>query len=513
VPISCSGANTNPHQKLEEKNMRKAHDPQIKLDQVSIEDITFDLRDRDEIPQVLIGLQATYKSIVTRNQIFDILWKLFPDSTNFNNGRPGMDLWEILVLGTLRLACDWDFDKIRNIANKHVDVRCMLGFADDDRKPYGLQTIIDNLSLFTPKINDQINQIVVNYGRTVAGSQQGDIRAACDSTVVKTDVHFPTDINILLDAIRCTLHSLHAICPGLGIGGWREADSHISKFSAAYLKITRLQKSKAKDPEKVAKQEQKILDAYTEYLDMATSYVQRAKCSLLELSYLDTDISAIGRRYQIEQYIAHAERQIDQIRRRKFQGEKIPHSEKVFSIFEPHTNWIIKGKAGVPFELGLNVCVVRDQNGFILYHKVMEKVTDKDVAVEMFDATFDRFGPMASFSCDQGFYNPANYEALKGRVPVLVMPRGGRLTQEQQERQNRPEHKVVRRSHAIVESSIHALKNHGLDRCPDHGLDGFKRYVSLSVLARNLQILGRLLQKKELKQLERQTKKAALAEA
>ncbi len=148
-----------------------------------------------------------------------------------------------------------------------------------------------------------------------------------------------------------------------------------------------------------------------------------------------------------------------------------------------------------------------------IYHKVMEKVTDKDVAVEMFDGTLDRFGPMASFSCDQGFYNPANYEALKDRVPVLVMPRGGRLTQEQQERQDRPEHKVVRRSHAIVESSIHALKNHGLDRCPDHGLDGFKRYVSLSVLARNLQILGRLLQKKELKQLERQTKKAALAEA
>jgi transposase, IS5 family len=173
----------------------------------------------------------------------------------------------------------------------------------------------------------------------------------------------------------------------------------------------------------------------------------------------------------------------------------------------------IKGKAGVAFELGLNVCFVRDQNGFILHHKVMEKVTDKDVAVEMFDGTLDRFGAMASFSCDQGFYNPANYEALKDRTPVLVMPKGGRLTQEQQERQDRPEHKVARRSHAIVESSIHALKNHGLDRCPDHGLDGFKRYVSLSVLARNLQILGRLLQEKALKRLERQTKKTALAEA
>ena len=67
----------------------------------------------------------------------------------------------------------------------------------------------------------------------------------------------------------------------------------------------------------------------------------------------------------VEQYIAHAERQIDQIRRRAINDETIPHREKVFSIFEPHTEWISKGKAGVPQELGLKVCILKDQHSSI----------------------------------------------------------------------------------------------------------------------------------------------------
>ncbi len=67
--------------------------------------------------------------------------------------------------------------------------------------------------------------------------------------------------------------------------------------------------------------------------------------------------------------MAHATRQIDQIRRRVILGEVIAHEEKVFSIFEPHTEWISKGKAGVPVELGLKVCILEDQHQFILHHQ------------------------------------------------------------------------------------------------------------------------------------------------
>ena len=84
----------------------------------------------------------------------------------------------------------------------------------------------------------------------------------------------------------------------------------------------------------------------------------------------------------------HAHRQID---RRVLQGERIPHEEKVFSLFQPHTEWISKGKAGVPVELGLRVCVMEDRDRFILHHQVMEKRTDDQAAMSMVDETRERF--------------------------------------------------------------------------------------------------------------------------
>ena len=75
---------------------------------------------------------------------------------------------------------------------------------------------------------------------------------------------------------------------------------------------------------------------------------------------------------ELRYYIAHGNHQIDLIYRRVILHETIPHKDKVFSIFEPHTEWICKGKAGVPVELGLRVCVLQDQFGFTLHHRVMQ---------------------------------------------------------------------------------------------------------------------------------------------
>ena len=86
-----------------------------------------------------------------------------------------------------------------------------------------------------------------------------------------------------------------------------------------------------------------------------------------------TDTGLLLRLADLDGYLTHAERQIDQVRRRVLHGETIPHAEKVFSIFQPHTVWISKGKASVPVELGLKVCVVEDQHRLILHHRVMEK--------------------------------------------------------------------------------------------------------------------------------------------
>jgi len=165
--------------------------------------------------------------------------------------------------------------------------------------------------------------------------------------------------------------------------------------------------------------------------------------------------------------------------------------------------WISKGKAGVPQELGLMVCVLKDQYGFILHHRVMQQQTDDKVAVVIVQETKDRYENLVGSSFDRGFYSPENKSQLAEILDYVVLPKKGRLSVKDKEIEHSEEFVESRRKHSAVESSINALENHGLDRCLDHGLHGFERYVALSVLARNIQILGHLLQQKELKKQKR----------
>ncbi len=215
---------------------------------------------------------------------------------------------------------------------------------------------------------------------------------------------------------------------------------------------------------------------------------------------------------EIEKYIGYSEKQINLIVRRVLKGETIPHHEKVFSIFQEHTEWISKGKAGVPVELGLRVCIVKDQYGFILHHRVMQQETDDQIAVPIIESTQHLFPDFKSCSFDKGFHSKHNQETLAEMLDHVFLPRKGRLSEKNKEIEHSDEFREARRKHSAVESSINALENHGLDRCRDHGIDGFKRYVSIAVVARNIQIVGHIIQQKELKKLqkaEKRLKKAA----
>jgi hypothetical protein len=214
----------------------------------------------------------------------------------------------------------------------------------------------------------------------------------------------------------------------------------------------------------------------------------------------------------LDEFIGHGRRQIDQIDRRVLQGERIPHNEKMFSLFQPHTEWICKGKAGVPVELGLRVCIMEDQYRFILHHQVMEKTTDDQVAIAMVNDTKQRFPGLRSVSMDKGFHSPNNQTELKSRLEHVVLPKKGRLSQTDKTRESDPEFVVLRKQHSAVESAINALEVHGLDKCLDHGITGFKRYVAMAVVARNVQRLGAVLRQQEQEAADRKRgpyKKAA----
>jgi IS5 family transposase len=487
--------------------MRKVIENQLEIWQTDIGSIEIDLTCRDEIPQVLLGLQYIYSHRPVRDEVFKILENIVPKQISADKGRPGMDLWKILVLGTLRLNCNWDYDKLHNIANEHKTVREFLGhtiFEFD--QSYGLQTIKDNISLLTPELLNEINRVVVTAGHDLVTSKNDDLKlkGRCDSFVLKTDVHYPTDINLLFDAIRKIIFLIGALCEDLGISEWRQYRHIFKKVKKQFNFVRKLKRSSSNNNKKRAQRGQLIIDAHLAYVEMVEAYVHRAKQSIAILNAMGT--CSVMRISSIEMYIAHAERQIDQIRRRVIDGESIPHHEKVFSIFEEHTEWISKGKAGVPQELGLGVCVLEDQYGFILHHHVMEKQQDVDIAIMMVAEAKRKFSALSCCSFDKGFYSPANKQQLQEHLDDVVLPKKGRLSEADKRIEFCQEFIEARHKHAAVESAINALENHGLDRCLDFGIKGFKRYVALAVLARNIQILGAKLRQKSLDRQRRLTR-------
>ena len=353
-----------------------------------------------EIPQLLRGLQYIYSNESLRNKVFKQLKNIVPDNINVNTGRNGMSLWRILVLGTLRLNCNWDYDKLQEIANNHYTLRQMLGHGMlDFETRYSRQTLNDNLRWFTPAVLDKINQEVVN-----AGIELIDIKdtckkshSRCDSFVLETDVHFPTDINLLWDAMRKAMQISAKAADYMQLDGWRQTVYNIKTIKKLFRAV---QTERERDRES-----DDCLHATQQYIDTAMKHLNRAEEVVLltkdneQLLEMSKDIAT---------FIAHGRKQIDQITRRCFQGETIKHEEKVFSIFEEHTEWISKGKAGVPQELGLRVCIMESSSGFILHHKVMQNETDDKVAVSIVKETLERFPYVKSCSFDKGFHSPQN---------------------------------------------------------------------------------------------------------
>ena len=290
---------------------------------------------------------------------------------------------------------------------------------------------------------------------------------------------------------------------------WRQSAYNLRQVKQAMRTAQNKKRSKAKSPEQVQKNEALIIEAHQTYLNVAQTYLDKVGQTLATITSQGSgNPLELVRKLEIEGFMAHAQRQINQIERRVIRGEVIPHAEKVFSIFQPHTEWISKGKAGVPVEFGVKVCILEDQHQFILYHQVMQQQTDAEVAVEMVTQAKKRFPKLNVCSLDKGFHTTENQIALKEPLSLVVMPRKGKLSQQAKEEEQAPAFVKARRAHSAVESAINGLEVHGLDVCRDHGIDGFKRYVALAVLARNIHRIGAIVWQQDVQREERKRNSA-----
>ena len=491
--------------------MRTSINPQMQLGEVDISKITFDQKSRDDIPKILKALQYLYTDLEIREKLFKILEKYLLPEKDKKNGRPGMEHWRIFVLAILRLNLNCDYDRLHELANNHSILRQMLGHSSVfDKHYYEVQTIKDNVGLLTPEILDEINQLVVKMGHALLKKNETPLKGRCDSFVVETNVHYPTDINLLLDAMRKVVFLTGSLCEDAHLTDWRQYHYNFKCMKKLMRKAQDKKRGNPKSEIGKHKKEQEIKVAHQNYITTASEFLDKAKATLLKIN--DGNLLTEVRKMEVEKFIKHAERQINQIERRVLLGETIPHEEKVFSIFQPHTEWISKGKAGVPFELGLRVCVFEDHHQFILHHQVMEKQSDEEIAILITEETKKRFPHLFQASYDRGFHSPSNREELPKILEKVVMPRKGKLSKQALELENSKDFLKARRQHSAVESVINALEVHGLDFCPDHGIKGFKRYVALAIVGYNLGRIGAILKAREQKILERKRQKLRVRE-
>ena len=172
--------------------MRKRFEVQYELGATPIEKIEIPLNSRDELPPTLRALQHIYTTPDLNKKAFDILERKILPTVDFTNGRPGMNLWEILVLGTVRWTRDTNYDHLHHIANFDGLVRKLVGISDfgENLKKYSLQTLKDNVGLLDKETLDEINELVVRTGHGFKKSEKLNVKI--DTYVLETNVHFPT---------------------------------------------------------------------------------------------------------------------------------------------------------------------------------------------------------------------------------------------------------------------------------------------------------------------------------
>jgi len=276
------------------------------------------------------------------------------------------------------------------------------------------------------------------------------------------------------------------LCEENNVHGWRQGMSLLYKFKKIFRLCQKVRKSTSKDPDKKNKQVHQ--DCMTKAMEILT----RATATLKQIEAINPE--AQHKINAITIFINDGLHQIDLINRRVLNGEKIPNCDKIHSIFERHTEWICKGKAGITQELGKRVCIIEDQYGFILHHEVMNKIGDKEMVITFIEQTKKLFPNLKSSSFDKGYWSPENKEVLE-KIIDIALPRKGNLSKKSAAYEQSPEFSAAAKKHSAVESCINALENHGLDRCPDKGEKNFNLYISLAILSRNIQQLGTLLMK------------------
>ena len=308
-------------------------------------------------------------------------------------------------------------------------------------------------------------------------------------------------VNLLWDANRKTIELRCQLSERLGLRGWRKYKQWLKKLKTQMRRCSKISQSGG------ANKHKRLETQVRAYLKESGQLYQKVHESILGFGAVVNCAYGLSKLVQLEYFHQMQQKHIDLIERRILESEKIPSDEKLYSLFEPHTHWIQKGKQRPYVELGHKLLITTDHYGLILDYQVLEILVEHQNVEALINRLQDSYGKgvMKSFSTDKGFSTQELKVYLQECLPdtEIIMPKKGKKTQAQQQQESTRSFRKLRNAHSAIESDINSLEHHGLNRCPDKGLEGFKRYVGLGVLSYNLHKIGnKLLQQAtaELKQ-------------
>ena len=408
---------------------------------------------------------------------------------NPDTGRKGLTPQQVLRSLILMRVKNWDYRELRE---RIADGCTLRRFADFYCQPVPKHDAFNRaFTRLTPQTLRLVNALLVQAA--VAMGLEDGSKLRVDTMVVQTDIHHPTDNTLLWDVVRVVTRLVGRLAKAIGrrINGFRDRTRAARRRMQALQRMTTSQRPMQQTGK------------YRELIGIAVEVVECAREALRDTrkrrgKELLGDLAIEQLRREIDHYCGLGERVIDQARRRVLHGEQVPNTEKVYSIFEPHTDLIKRGKVRTPVEFGHKIFIAESAHGLITQYEVLSgNPSDEDHVEPSLRRHKEAFGGVPRlYSSDRGFFSDKNVTACQqGGVEVVCIPqRGGKKTVERQGYEKTSAFKKGQRFRAGIEGRISVLfRGRGMKRCLAEGRERFELLVGAAVFANNLLTIASLL--------------------
>ncbi|MGH8700016.1 MAG: ISNCY family transposase [Burkholderiales bacterium] len=410
-----------------------------------------------------------------------------------HTGRAGLTAEQTLRTYVLKLVKNWDLRELRDRTADGLTLRLFTHFFSAPVPRHkAFHRAFCRLRSETVRA---INEIVVRWA--VAQGLEDGKKLRGDTTVVETNIHFPTDSSLLWDGVRVITRlvgRLQALRPGL------TTTPFANRTRSARRRMQEIQRLTPKQ------REDQQLPTYRALIKIATAVIRAGRQVATAAMAapgpdLLTAVQVDALAKEILEYGARTERVVHQARRRVLQGEAVPTEDKIFSIFEPHTDLIKRGKVQRPVEFGHKVLLSESGHGLITDYRVLDGNPTDDRHVEpSLKHHIALFGVAPALSAyDRGFYSLDALKACQAAAVATecIPQRGGRKTPERAAYEKSRAFRRGQRFRAGIEGRISVLfRGRGMKRCLLHGRERFEIFVGLAVLANNLLVIADLLKRR-----------------